>query len=175
MLSLLAIHPKPISLLTFINEVGPVLGITLGLCIGLGLTMQFFIDYLLHVKSLNHWASQHQESIQKVMMLGHLAASVREKLPPCPDCEGAEHQFWNFGRGQVTYRCTQCGNMRIIRAFSDGEVRLMLGYLPALLVVLPGLKTFQKDWIGRRLNRVCQPVATYCQRYFSRVEGRQQL
>ena len=170
---LIAISEGPISFFAFAREVGPNLGLFTGISVILGLTVQFLVDAHLYRRNLQKWLDQHQESIQKVMMLSYLTESVRQKLPPCPHCQQAHYQFWSFGRGQITYQCKQCSQISPIRGFSNGEVRLILEYLPALLVVLPGLKRFQKDFFSRRLNRVCEPIALYCNRYYSRLEDKQ--
>ena len=169
----LALFETPTSFLSFVREVWSILAVAIGISLGLGLLIQFFVDRLFHLKALRKWETEHQESIQKVLMLSYLTESVRKKLPPCPHCQHEQYQFWNFGRGQITYQCGQCEEISPIRAFSNGQVRLILQYLPALLVVLPGLNRFQNDYFGRRLQQVCEPLGSYCRRYYARIEARE--
>ena len=164
-----------ISFLSFLKAVGPALGISVGTCIAITLGIKRLLTPHLYRHQLLQWADLHQESVQKVMMLGHCAYSIGSKLSPCPKCHSSDYQFWNFGKDHITYRCSTCHEIIRIRAFSNGQVRLILAQLPALLVVLASLENFSNPGLIRRLEQLCLPVSLYCERYFARREDRNHL
>jgi hypothetical protein len=168
----LAASAENVSFLSFLKETSSALIIAVGLCLIFGLSFQHFVEYRLRVREMKNWISEHRESLQRLMQLNYHTQVVKEKLPPCPHCNSSNYSFWNFGSRQITFRCNDCSEITRIRAFSNVQVRIILEYLPALLVILPGFYAYQKNSLGKKLAKVCYPIALYCQRHFSRLEAR---
>lgn len=167
----LAVSLEPLSFFSFLRETAFAMAMAIGLCLVFGLSLQHYVDYRLRVRDMKIWLVQHRDSLQRLMQLNYHTQKLREKLPPCPHCHISNYRFWNFGNRQITFRCEDCSDIICIRAFSNVQVRIILDYLPALLVILPGFYANRKNWLGRKLTKVCEPVALYCQRHFSRLEG----
>ena len=155
---------------SFLREVGPLLAFCTGASLLLVLGFMVSAEFLLRKRRKRQWLKQNRNTLRKVMILGYFAKALGRQLPPCVKCGKTDFHFWNCERQLVVYRCSYCRYPYSLSAFAFPQIRFLLQYLPALLVVLIWLKSHGMDPLGRHLWKLCAPMEAYCRKQLSARE-----
>jgi len=155
------------SIWTFLREVGPLLALCTGASLLAVLGFMVGAEFLFRNRRKRHWLAQNRNTLRKVMILGYFAKALGRQLPPCGNCGKSDFHFWNCKRQVVVYRCSHCRYSYSLSAFSYPQIRFLLRYLPALLVVLIWLKSHGMNSLGRQLWKLCAPMEAYCRKQLS--------
>ena len=154
----------PVSIWSFLRDVGPLLAICTGASLVVALGFMVTAEVLMRKRRQRQWLAQNRSTLRKVLILGYFARSLGRQLPPCGNCGGAEFHLWNYAREVVVYRCSKCQYNYSLSAFAYPQIRFLLRYLPALLVLLHWMKTHARDPICRHLWKLCAPMEAFCRR-----------
>jgi hypothetical protein len=154
----------PVSIWSFLRDVGPLLAICTGGSLVVALAILVTAELLMRKRRMRRWLAQNRSTLRKVLILGYFARSLGRQLPPCGNCGGAEYHLWNYAGEVVVYRCSRCKYSYSLSAFAYPQIRFLLRYLPALLVLLHWMKTHAGDPLFHHLWKLCAPVEAFCRR-----------
>ena len=155
---------------SFLRDVGPLLAFCTGASLLVVLGIMVAAEFLLRKRRKRRWLAQHRNTLRKVLILGYFTKALGRQLPACGNCGRTDFHFWNCERQLVVYRCSYCNYSYSLSAFSYPQIRFLLRYLPALLVVLIWIKSHGMDALGRHLWKLCAPMEAYCRKQLSAKE-----
>lgn len=154
----------PSSVWPFLRDVGPLLAICTGGSLMVVLGFMVAAEFLTRNRRKRRWLAQNRSTLRKVLILGYFAKSLGRQLPPCGNCRNADFHLWNCERHAVVYRCSHCGYSYSLNAFSYPQIRFLLHYLPALLLLLFWMKSHGRDPLRRHLWKLCAPMEAFCRK-----------
>ena len=154
----------PVSIWSFLRDVGPLLAICTGASLLTVLGIMVAAEQLMRKSRKRRWLAQNRSTLRKVLILGYFARSLGRQLAPCRNCGASAFHLWNFRREVVVYRCSRCKHTYSLSAFAYPQTRFLLRYLPALTLMLHWMKTHARDPLCRHLWKLCAPVEAYCRK-----------
>jgi len=161
----------PSSIWNFLRDVGPLLAFCIGASLLATLGLMVASEYLMRNRRKRRWLNRHRSTLRKVMILGYFVRSLGRQLPPCGNCGKTDFHFWNCERQLVLYRCSHCRYSYSLSAFSYPQIRFLLQYLPALLLLLFWMKTHRRSPLCRHLWKLCTPMEAYCRKQLASEAG----
>ena len=156
------------SVWTFLRDEGPLIAICVGASLLGALALLIMAELLLRKRRRQAWLGEHRTTLQKVMILGYFVGSLGRKLPACSNCGQNQYHLWNCGKHLAVYRCSHCQYTYSLSAFSHPEIRHIIRYLPALLVLQIWLNKYRRSHLGRHLLKLCKPLEAYCRKKLTR-------